>query len=53
MKIHYKSEIETKKKKSKKEFNAGFRPPQVGKVIDVVIWLSGLPIIEVINQWLS
>lgn len=53
MKIHYKSDKKTKKKKSKKEFKVEFRRPQVGKVIDVVIWLTGLPIIDVINQWLS
>lgn len=53
MKIDYKSEKETKKKKSKKELKVDFGRPRVGKVIDVVIWLTGLPIIDIINQWLS
>lgn len=57
MKIHYKSEKETKKKKTKKEFEVEFSPRSKGSkvFVDVVIWLTGLApfISDTINQWLS
>lgn len=57
MKIRYKTDKKTKKKKTTKEFEVEFSPRSKGSkvFVDVVIWLSGLApfISDTINQWLS